>query len=127
MSEALETKTRGVEPLDQTLQFETYKSFVVANIGNNAADLDGMAEAVGVSKFALTRIVKKYGKDLGIKTPVNFLWSERVRLAHEFLVANPESSISDAVKKFGFGSPQHFSRFYRQTYGVPASQNRKAK
>lgn len=123
MSEAI--KSRGVQPIDQSLQFETYKSFVVENITNNAAGLDDMAAAVGVSKFALTRIVKKYGKDLGIKTPVSFLWSERVRLAHEFLVANPEASITDAVKKFGFGSPQHFSRTYRETYGVPASQNRK--
>ncbi len=99
---------------------EKAQAFVHANI-DKVIRLDDIASAVGLDKYALTRLFNRHG----ISTPAKWLWKERVNLAAVKLDKEPNSQIVKVSVECGFTSPQHFSRYFKQYIGVTPREYRK--
>ncbi len=90
---------------------------------NYSADLDlnDLALASGVSKFSLSRRLKKKFD----MSPMQFLWVFRTLLASEFLKEFVKMNLTDIAFACGFGSSAHFSRTFCRLFSVPPSKYRK--
>ena len=85
--------------------------YLIKNVGENVS-LDDLSAAVGISKFALTRLFhKRYGV-----APMRWLWSFRAHLARDIIEMGVGLPLMDVLTLCGFNSPQHFSRFFRKTF-----------
>lgn len=85
--------------------------YLVKNVGEDLS-LDDLSAAVGISKFALTRLFhKRYGV-----APMRWLWSFRAHLARDIIEMGLGLPLMDVLTLCGFNSPQHFSRFFRKTF-----------
>lgn len=91
--------------------FAPLEGYVIKNISENMS-LDDMAQTLGISKFALTRLFHKhYGM-----APMRWLWSFRAHLAKDIISKGLGLQLMDILTLCGFNSPQHFSRFFRKTF-----------
>ncbi|WP_309380666.1 AraC family transcriptional regulator [Cerasicoccus frondis] len=81
--------------------------------------LDKVAQRAGVSKAHLIRL---YRQHLGV-TPARRLWKIRVEASAK-LLRNTGLQIQEVADRCGFPSPYHFSRLFKQRYGVPPTKYR---
>lgn len=86
-------------------------AYIIKNISEDIS-LDDLAQTVGISKFALTRLFHKY---YGI-APMRWLWAFRAHLAKDIIAKGLGLALMDVLTLCGFNSPQHFSRFFRKTF-----------
>jgi|GEM_PF-4274500 transcriptional regulator GlxA family with amidase domain len=94
-----------------------FDRYIVKHVGDDLS-LDDLAQAVGVSKFALTRLFhKRYGV-----APMRWMWSFRAHLAKDVIGMGLDLPLMDVLTLCGFNSPQHFSRFFRKTFRQAPSQ-----
>lgn len=75
-----------------------------------------VARALGLSPRSLARLFAAEGS-----TPSRWLWNERLAQAHRLLVQGEVGRVTDAALACGFTSFSHFSRAFRQAYGVAPS------
>lgn len=87
------------------------EAYLIKNIGENLS-LDDLAQSMGISKFALTRLFHKH---YGV-APMRWLWSFRAHLAKDVISMRLGLPLMDVLTLCGFNSPQHFSRFFRKTF-----------
>jgi transcriptional regulator GlxA family with amidase domain len=96
--------------------FELVLEYVAENFAEEIT-LDDMAAAAGLSRFSLCRW---FQRRFGV-SPVRWLWMFRALLAHELISLEPRWSLTDIAFATGFTSSAHFSRFFRQVFGMPPS------
>jgi len=72
-----------------------------------------LARELGVSLRNLQRITRT---EIDC-TPTNFIWLVKLNLASEFL-KNRQGNVSEAAYEFGFSNPSHFSRMFKNHFGV---------
>ncbi|CAB5661108.1 L-rhamnose operon regulatory protein rhaS [Delftia tsuruhatensis] len=75
-----------------------------------------VAQALGLSTRSLARLFAAEGS-----TPSRWLWSERLAQAHRLLAQGEVGRVTDAALACGFTSFSHFSRAFRQAYGMAPS------
>lgn len=92
------------------------QSYAKQNIDKDLS-LQDLAAHAGVSIFTLSRVFKKAGE----LTPLKWLWNQRLELAKQVLI-DTRKPITEAATQCGFNSPQHFSRVFRKTYGMSATE-----
>ena len=81
--------------------------------------LDELSNHVGISRRQLERIFKK---NLDC-VPTRYYLELRLRRARELLLTTPRS-IVDVAFACGFVSPPHFSKCYREFFGIPPRDER---
>lgn len=81
-----------------------------------------VAAAVGISERQLGRIFAEAGTTVG-----RYMLAKRLELAHTALASAEQDRISvgEIGHRFGFASPSHFSRTFRERYGLTPLQWRK--
>lgn len=92
------------------------QSYAKQNIDQKLT-LQDLAAHAGVSIFTLGKIFQKSGKP----TPLKWLWNERVKLAKAKLIET-RKPIAEVATQCGFNSPQHFSRMFKEVYGMSATE-----
>ncbi len=78
-----------------------------------------VAERAGMSNRQLERLFKRYLNT----TPKKYLISLRLGRARQ-LLQETELSVTEVTMACGFENPSHFSRLYRQAYGVSPREQR---
>lgn len=78
-----------------------------------------VAERTGISNRQLERLFKRYLNS----TPKKYLNALRLGRARQ-LLQETEMSVTEVTLACGFENPSHFSRLYRQTYGVSPREQR---
>lgn len=81
--------------------------------------MSDVAEESGVSNRQLERLFKRY---LDV-TPKKYLMSLRLAKGRQ-LLQETEMSVTEVTLACGFENPSHFSRLYRQTFGVTPREQR---
>jgi len=109
----------GVQSTDDSY-LDLVLDYVVTNFAEEVT-LDDLASAAGLSRFSLCRY---FQKRFGV-TPMRWLWSFRILLAHELISIEPRWSLTDIAFATGFTSSAHFSRFFRQTFAIAPSRHRR--
>lgn len=99
-------------------------SAVLDYITDHYADeisLDDLARASGISKFNLCR---QFARIQGI-TPMRWLWIFRAQLSAELLASPVSWSIQEVAYSCGFSCPAHFTRAFKEIFGLTPSDYRK--
>jgi signal transduction histidine kinase/DNA-binding response OmpR family regulator len=84
-------------------------------------DMDRIAAAMSVSRKMLRQRVM----DITGLTPVTFALQVRLKRASRMLLSNEEIPLSTIASKCGFQTPSHFSKSFKQLYGISPIQYRK--
>ncbi len=98
---------------------ETLRRQVIAFIGANLRDpalcLDGIAGAIGCSKRYLHKLFERESDTLN-----GYIWRQRLEsVRHDFAdPAQGRRTITDIAFSWGFSSSSHFSRLFREAFGV---------
>jgi AraC-like DNA-binding protein len=95
--------------------------FVVANLRDPSLRLDRIASAVGCSKRYLHKLFESEADTLN-----GFIWRKRLEFARRDF-SDPlqrRRTITDIAFSWGFSSSSHFSRLFRDSFGISPRQFR---
>ncbi|MDD1963813.1 helix-turn-helix domain-containing protein [Pseudomonas putida] len=108
------------EEARQLQQLNRIKSFILANLGNSDLTIESVAFDTHVSERTLNRLFA--GENT---TAYKWLWQQRLTASHRLLVTNKSKSISDIATDFGFKNLSHFSRSFKDYYGMTPRETRR--
>jgi len=112
-----------VKPADITItpEDEVFLDRVMESVNQHLADTgysaDWLADEIGLSRRQLDRRVQ----EVSGKTPADLIREMRLERASQLLRAHV-GTVSEIAYSVGFKSPAHFSRVFRQAYGVSPSE-----
>lgn len=91
------------------------KAYVMANLQDPMLSIDRIAEAVGCSKRNLHKLFAREDETLN-----SYIWNSRLERVRQDLASSAlrHRSITDIAFTWGFNSSTHFSRSFRERYGV---------
>jgi AraC-like DNA-binding protein len=91
------------------------KRFIAQNLRNPELTVPLIAAAVCVSDAHLSRLFRGEGQSV-----MRYVWESRLMLAADLLRRSDKGrvQISDIAYRCGFSTPAHFSRAFRDRYGV---------
>jgi AraC-like DNA-binding protein len=94
---------------------ERVLAYVHANLRDPAMSLDRVAAEIGCSKRNLHKLFRDHGETLGA-----YIWQARLARIRTELAAPGlrKRSITEIAFSWGFNSSTHFSRSFRERYGV---------
>lgn len=110
-------------PMHGTVVVQRAKAFIEANLGDPTLDPPQLAAAVGVSLRRLQELFHERGKHIS-----DWIWERRLETAAKRL-ADPGCShlpIGNLAFGCGFVSQAHFSRRFKERFGMPPSEYRHA-
>ena len=98
------------------------KNHIELNIGDRDLGPGKIAAAVGISERQLSRIFAEADTTVG-----RYVLQQRLGFAKAALSSREQDvvSVGEIGKRFGFASPSHFSRTFRERYGLTPLQCRK--
>ena len=90
------------------------KAFIRDHLGDPTLDTDFIATGVGLSARHIQRLFTAQSQHV-----MEWVWQERLDGCYRSLMQpTPEVRISDIAYAWGFSSPAHFSRAFRDRYGA---------
>ncbi|MCJ2141620.1 helix-turn-helix domain-containing protein [Methylobacterium sp. E-066] len=109
------------KPLHGTVVVQRAKAYVEAHLGDSSLDPPKLATAVGVSLRRLQELFKEQGQHIS-----DWIWQRRLETAAKRLTDQGCRHLSIGVLAFGcgFASQAHFSRRFRDRYGMAPSDFR---
>ncbi|MCJ2058429.1 helix-turn-helix domain-containing protein [Methylobacterium sp. J-048] len=108
-------------PLHGTVVVQRAKAHVEANLGDPTLDPPRLAAAVGVSLRRLQELFHEHGQHIS-----DWIWQRRLQMAAKRLT-NPgcrHLSLGTLAYGCGFASQAHFSRRFKDRYGMAPSEFR---
>jgi AraC family transcriptional activator of tynA and feaB len=97
------------------------QDFVLENLADPALCAELIAAAVGVSERQLHRLFQSSGATLE-----RWIWQQRLQRCREDLARSPHARISEIAFAHGFSDAAHFSRAFRDMFGISPRDFRKS-
>ncbi|POD68303.1 AraC family transcriptional regulator [Pseudomonas syringae group genomosp. 3] len=98
-------------------QLMRVKEFILANLSQPNLTAETISQAVHISPRTLNRLFAPEG------TTINrWLWLQRLSACHDALLNGKFSQVSEVALSFGFTNLSHFSRAFKQAYGITPQQ-----
>ncbi|KPY86915.1 helix-turn-helix domain-containing protein [Pseudomonas syringae pv. tagetis] len=101
----------------QLQQLRRIKQFLLNNLSDTGLTADSIALATHVSPRTLNRLFAQQGT-----TAIRWLWQQRLSACHDALLKRHVRRVSDAALNFGFTNLSHFSRAFKNAYGISPQQ-----
>ena len=111
--DAHETYGKGVTEHDQL-----FLSKLLSVLHDNISNMDFKASDLAKASFVSQRQLERRLKSLENITPKEYIRQVRLEHAKKLIESGVPSSISDLANRVGFKDPKHFSKIYRDFYGV---------
>ncbi|MFC0396887.1 helix-turn-helix domain-containing protein [Paraburkholderia rhizosphaerae] len=89
------------------------KQVIARRIGDPELSVVSLAAELNISISCLTRALKASGL-----SPMRHAWAMRVEHAAQLLARAPQGAIQDVAYQCGFASAAHFSRAFKERYGM---------
>ncbi|MDY0871406.1 helix-turn-helix domain-containing protein [Dongia rigui] len=96
------------------------QDFILQNLADPDLRPDDIARAAGISERQLHRLFQSGGH-----TVERWIWQQRLQRCRDDLLARPTARISEIAFAHGFSDAAHFSRSFRDMFGVSPRQFRK--
>nr|WP_246314201.1 AraC family transcriptional regulator [Kineococcus aurantiacus] len=113
LTTAAESGTAG-EAMDAALEARI-TAYLDAHLGERDLSVERVAAAHAVSVRHLYDVWARAGHTL---TPARWITERRLQRARRLLAAEPTGSVAAVARRCGFADPSHFSRRFRQAFGV---------
>ncbi len=97
-------------------------NFIHGHIADENFGVVALANALAVSERTLRRKIKSATS----LSPINFIQQQRILVAHDLMQQSAYATVSEVAYAVGFSSPSHFSKIYKDTYGVVPAETLKA-
>lgn len=97
----------------QRERLRAVQRFLLNNLDNSELTLGMIGAPTHMSTRTLLRLFK-----LEDTTPMEWLWTERIRESHSAITNGAFEQVSDVAAAFGFKNLSHFSRRFKDSYGV---------
>lgn len=97
-------------------QLAQLKQLIEANLGDHELSLQSVSHSVHMSPRTISRLFAAEGT-----TFARWLWQQRLSACHQALLRGTHRSVTEVALTFGFTNLAHFSRAFRQAYGVTPS------
>ncbi|MEG3153168.1 helix-turn-helix transcriptional regulator, partial [Sphingomonas sp. ZT3P38] len=112
--------SRAVASMQDTMR-ERIKSFVTRHLRDPKLSLDRIADHLGCTKRYLHKVFRGGGQTLSA-----CIWDTRLQRCAADLAdpANEHQSITQIAFSWGFNNSAHFSKMFKERYGVSARQYR---
>ncbi|EKO3909581.1 helix-turn-helix domain-containing protein [Vibrio fluvialis] len=95
------------------------QQFIIDNIGDSSLSVESISQQFHMSSRTLSRLFSKE------KTSVmRWVWQQRIKASYKWVMTKPDVPISDIAHHHGFSNISHFSKMFKETYGVTPSQLR---
>lgn len=94
-------------------QLKLAKQYMLANLDRSDLTIDGICAAIHVSPRTLNRLFAAEET-----TAIRWLWQQRLSACREALSKGRFSQVGEAALNFGFTNFSHFSRAFKQAYGI---------
>lgn len=98
-------------------QVEKVKQFLLRNLDRTDLTVESISAAVHVSPRTLNRLFAAEGA-----TVIRWLWQQRLAASHAELIKGQVKQVSQVALRFGFTNLSHFSRAFKQAYGLSPQQ-----
>ncbi|WP_158285107.1 hybrid sensor histidine kinase/response regulator transcription factor [Arenibacter aquaticus] len=108
------TKDNNINSRNDNAFLEKLYHLMAENLDNQNLDMDQFARKLYLNRTHFYQKVKA----LTNKTPFEMLKMYRLKRAAELLVQEPDVSVNDVYTMTGFKSRTHFSKLFKETYGV---------
>jgi AraC-like DNA-binding protein len=89
------------------------KQAIARRIGDPKLSVVSLAADLNISTSCLTRTLRAAGL-----SPMRYAWSLRLEHATQLLAGAPRGAIQEIAYRFGFASAAHFSRSFKERYGM---------
>jgi AraC-like DNA-binding protein len=89
------------------------KQVIARRIGDPDLSVVRIAEELNISASCLTRALKANGL-----SPMRYAWTLRLEHATRMLAGAPQGAIQEIAYRCGFASAAHFSRAFKERYGM---------
>lgn len=73
-----------------------------------------LSDDLGMSRITLYRRLQQI---TGV-SPTDFIRDIRLKKAAQLLTQSPNATVADVARRVGFASPKHFSRCFREKFGM---------
>ena len=105
--------------LSQRVNQKLYKvqKYLLDNMDDASLSLETIANDNNMSSRTLNRLFAKEGT-----TAMRWLWQQRLNACYKALMNARYSTITETAFSYGFSNMTHFSRLFKETYGVTAKQ-----
>ena len=110
-------------PRNKATQLLRIKQFIAKNLRNPELDLPSIAASQNISERYLHTLFEGDST-----TPSRYIWNERLKFTHRDLsnLLLSHQSISDICYAWGFNDAAHFSRSFKNKYGLSPRAYRKS-
>lgn len=98
-------------------QVEKVKQFLLSNLDQTDLTVESISAAIHVSPRTLNRLFAAEKT-----TVIRWLWQQRLSAIHDALIRGQVSHVSEVALSFGFTNLSHFSRAFKQAYGISPQQ-----
>ncbi|MBK8160517.1 MAG: helix-turn-helix domain-containing protein [Rhodospirillaceae bacterium] len=98
------------------------QDFILRNLDDPDLDPDRVAAGMGISARQLHRLFH----DSGL-TVDRWIWRQRLQRCRDALLTSPQARISEIAFTHGFSDAAHFSRAFRDAFGVSPREFRQGK
>lgn len=98
-------------------QVDRVKQFILRNLDQTSLSVESISAAIHVSPRTLNRLFAAEKT-----TVIRWLWQQRLAASHSALIRGQVNQVSEIALSFGFTNLSHFSRAFKQAYGISPQQ-----
>lgn len=104
-----------------SLRYDRVKAYVLENLRDPELSIGKISQRLGITASTLHRVWEHESDSL-----TNWIWAMRLKGAEQDLrrLACTSTTITEIAYHWGFSSSAHFSRTFRQHFGVPPKEAR---
>ncbi len=97
------------------------QQFIVENMEDPTLSVESISQQFHMSSRTLSRLFSKENTSV-----MRWVWQQRIKASYKTLVTNLDIPVSEVAYQHGFSNMSHFSKMFKETYGITPSQLRQS-
>ncbi|RQW64711.1 AraC family transcriptional regulator [Vibrio viridaestus] len=95
------------------------EDYILSHLGDHELSVEKISFNVHMSSRTISRLFSKKGTSV-----MKWVWAQRLKMCHKTLLSGQYKTVSEVAYQYGFSNMAHFSKLFKETYGVSPSNLR---